>query len=322
MTKEYDICALGESLIDFTPAGKSPAGMELFERNPGGAPANVLACAAKLGCRTAFLGKVGKDMHGEFLRRTMEDAGIEVRGLAETEEYFTTLAFVTLTENGERDFAFARKPGADTRLTAEELDRSLLQGTRIFHIGSLSLTEEPVRSATWAALREAKAAGAWISYDPNDRPLLWPSRELAREQIRSILPLADLVKVSREECRIVTGTEDPEMAARTILEQGASCAAVTLGAEGAWLFTREGQIRVPGCRTENVVDTTGAGDAFWGAFLTHFVKNGADAAALSLPKLEEAGRFACAAASLCVEKRGGIPAMPAEAQVWERYRRS
>ena len=293
--------------------------MELFERNPGGAPANVLACARKMGCRTAFIGKIGKDMHGQFLRETMADSGIDLRGLRETEDFFTTLAFVTLTATGERAFAFARKPGADTQLTAAELDRELLKDTKIFHIGSLSLTDEPARSATWAALREAKEAGAWISYDPNDRPLLWPSRELAGEQMRSILPVADLVKISDEECEIVTGEKTPQDAARVILAQGASCVAVTLGADGAHIFTREADVLIPGCRAKEVVDTTGAGDAFWGAFLAAFVKNGANEEALSLQNLEKAGRFACAAASLCVEKRGGIPAMPELTEAEQRY---
>ena len=171
------ITALGEILIDYTPMPRSAAGMQVFEQNPGGAPANVLACAAKLGRKTAFIGKVGCDLQGEFLRRTVIDVGIEARGLISDPEAFTTLAFVSLSETGERSFAFARKPGADTRLRAEELDESLLADTAVLHIGSLSLTDEPARGATLRAIGLAKSAGAVISYDPNYRALLWPDKE-------------------------------------------------------------------------------------------------------------------------------------------------
>ena len=162
-----DITALGEILIDYTPMPKSPAGMQVFEQNPGGAPANVLACAAKLGREAAFIGKIGCDMQGEFLRQTLVDAGIDDRGVVSDSNYFTTLAFVSLSPSGERSFAFARKPGADTQLRADELDVELLGQTAILHVGSLSLTDEPARTATLRAIETAKAAGAVISYDPN-----------------------------------------------------------------------------------------------------------------------------------------------------------
>ena len=173
--KEYDIVALGELLIDFTQAGYSPDGMRLFEQNPGGAVANVLAAAAKFGRGTAFIGKVGKDMHGAFLKKTLADSGIDVKNLVEDWDVFTTLAFVELSESGERSFSFARKPGADTMLREDELDTAILENTRVFHVGSLSLTDEPARSTTLAAIKTAKAAGALISYDPNYRASLWHS---------------------------------------------------------------------------------------------------------------------------------------------------
>ncbi|MEI3014201.1 MAG: carbohydrate kinase [Ruthenibacterium lactatiformans] len=176
----FDIVALGESLIDFTPSGENSQGMALFARNPGGAPANVLAMAAKLGGKTAFIGKVGDDAFGAFLKKTMEDAGVDVRGLRMTREYPTTLAFVQLTPEGNRSFTFYRKPGADVMLAPAEVDRALLRDCRIFHFGSVSLTDEPCRTATLEAAREAKAAGAMISYDPNYRPFLWDSAERAR----------------------------------------------------------------------------------------------------------------------------------------------
>lgn len=314
-----DITALGECLIDFTPAGLSKDGMQLFERNPGGAPANVLSCASKLGRKTAIIGKVGNDMHGRFLRETMRGQGIDTSFLMDTDTAFTTLAFVTLSENGERDFAFARKPGADTQLSADELPSGLLQNTGIFHVGSLSLTQEPVRSATMSALKQAKDAGAVISYDPNYRALLWPDEQTAVKAMRSLIPFADVMKLSDEECVLLTGESEPEKAAETLLEAGVSCVAVTLGADGALLASSKGICSTAGFPVQPV-DTTGAGDAFWGAFLTKLSESGEKPGELSLEQLEAFGRFACAAASLCVERRGAIPAMPERAEIEARLR--
>lgn len=183
----FDVIALGELLIDFTPYGTSRDGRALFEQNPGGAPANVLAALSRLGQKTAFIGKVGEDMHGHLLKDTLEECGINTSGLILDPDYFTTLAFVAL-ENGERSFSFARKPGADTRLRKEEVSENLLKQTRIFHCGSLSLTDEPSRSATLYAVDQAKKNGVLISYDPNYRALLWKSPQDAMEQMRSIIP--------------------------------------------------------------------------------------------------------------------------------------
>lgn len=169
MDKKYDIVALGEVLIDFTPAGRSESGMLLFEQNPGGAPVNMLTAVAKNGFRTAFIGKVGNDMHGQFLKDTMEAEEIDTEGLVVADDVFTTLAFVALKENGERTFSFARKPGADTKLCYKELNQKIVRDTRVFHIGSLSLTDEPARTTTFQAVRMAKESGALISYDPNYR---------------------------------------------------------------------------------------------------------------------------------------------------------
>ena len=319
--KKFDIVALGECLIDFTPAGVSPAGMLLFERNPGGAPANMLVCAANMGRSVAFIGKVGTDMQGQFLNETICSAGVDTKGLVMTDDYFTTLAFVTIDERGERSFAFARKPGADTQLTVDELDLDMLRNTGIFHIGSLSMTDEPVRTTTVAAIKTAKEAGALISYDPNYRPLLWESRETAQKQIQALLPYVDMIKISDDECEITTGYADVREAAEYLKTQGVSCVVVTIGAKGAFISTRKGERMVDGCKAEQVVDTTGAGDAFWGAFLTRISESGKPLNDLTLDELCECGGFACAAASLCVEKRGGIPAMPDRENVDQRYAR-
>jgi fructokinase len=226
----------------------------------------VLACASKLGNKTAFIGKIGSDMQGKFLRNTLQDAGINTEGLISDENFFTTLAFVSLDENGERSFSFARKPGADTQLCREEVDLSILRNSRIFHFGSLSLTDSPARETTLFALEEAKKADCVISYDPNYRPFLWKSREHAQEQMRSVLPYVDLIKLSGEETELITGYGDPEKAAEYLIGTGIKVAAVTLGKEGAVVAARDGCAAIPGISVE-AIDTTGAGDAFWGAFL-------------------------------------------------------
>ena len=318
--KKFNIVALGECLIDFTPAGISSAGMLLFERNPGGAPANMLVCASNLGRKVAFIGKVGSDMQGQFLNETICGAGVDTSSLIMTDDYFTTLAFVSIDEHGERSFAFARKPGADTQLTVDELDMDMLKNTDIFHIGSLSMTDEPVRTTTVTAIKAAKEAGAIISYDPNYRPLLWESREAAQEQIRALLPYVDLVKISDDECEITTGYADPRKAAEYLKAQGVSCVVITIGAKGALISTGEGERMADGYKAQQVVDTTGAGDAFWGAFLTRISESGKELNDLTMDELWACGDFACAAASLCVEKRGGIPAMPSRESVDQRCR--
>lgn len=322
----FDITALGELLIDYTPAGKSPSGMDLFEQNPGGAPANVLACASKLGKKTAFIGKIGEDMQGDFLRKTLEDAGIYTGGLISDGNFFTTMAFVSLSENGERSFAFARKPGADTQIRQEDVDLSIIQNSRIFHFGSLSLTDSPARETTLFALEEAKKENCLISYDPNYRPLLWKSREQAMEQMRSVLPYVDLIKLSDEETELLTGYADPDAAAKHLIDSGIKIAAVTLGKDGVFIASKDGSDTIPGYQVE-AVDTTGAGDAFWGAFLYSIcglgntvgygdiARFGKQPGEISFSKICEIAQFANAAAACCVTKRGAIPAMPTLSEI-------
>ena len=305
-----ELTVLGELLIDFTQAGESENGMRLFEQNAGGAVANVAAAAARLGHRAAFIGKVGNDMHGHFLARVLEETGIDCRGLVFSETEFTTLAFVALDEKGERSFSFARKPGADTCLEPEELDRELLQRSRILHVGSLSLTAEPARSATLSAIRQAKAAGALISYDPNYRASLWESESQARAQMRSLLPMVDMMKLSDNETALLTDYSNPRQAALALNSQGVGCVAVTLGAAGALVCVGGETQMVPGFPVSTVRDTTGAGDAFWGGFLSRFLESGRKAEKLRLSDAVEFARWGNAAAACCIQKRGAIPAMP------------
>ncbi|HIR24024.1 MAG TPA: carbohydrate kinase [Candidatus Egerieimonas faecigallinarum] len=309
----FDVTALGELLIDFTPCGTSEAGMNLFEQNPGGAPANVLAALCNLGFQTAFIGKVGDDMHGALLKDTLDKAGIDTTGLIVDDSVFTTLAFVSL-QNGERNFSFARKPGADTQLRPEEVKEEIVKNTKIFHCGSLSLTDEPARSATFHAVKMAKEAGALISYDPNYRAPLWNSVEEAKEQMRSMIPYADIMKISDEETALLTDYSDPKEAAQALLDQGVACVVVTLGKDGALLKTAQVEIVEKG-KERKVVDTTGAGDSFWGGILSRFAKDGISPAEITEEKAREYVRFANAVAGLCVEKRGAIPAMPTLEQV-------
>ena len=308
-----DVTALGELLIDFTPCGRSEAGQNLFEQNPGGAPANVLAAISRLGGSTAFIGKVGNDMHGLLLKKTLQDNGINTENLILDDNFFTTLAFVSL-ENGERSFSFARKPGADTQLKKEEIRDDILKESFIFHFGSLSLTDEPARSATIFAARKAIESGTVISYDPNYRAPLWKDEETAKEQMRSVIPLVDIMKISDEETSLLTDHEEPEEAAKCLLDQGVSCVVVTLGSEGALLCTKEFSVRMP-ARAAEVVDTTGAGDSFWGGLLYCMSRDRLHPGKLTQEKAEEYLAFANTVAGLCVGKRGAIPAMPSKEEV-------
>lgn len=321
MKRRLDAVALGETLIDFTPKGCSEDGMKLFEQNPGGAVANVMAAMAKLGAKTGFIGKVGADMHGDFLIDTMKRAGIDVSEVRRDENVFTTLAFVDLSEDGQREFYFARKPGADTCLRPEEISREYLADTTLLHVGSLSLTDEPARSATLQAVACAKECGTIISYDPNYRAMLWKDAETARKGMRSLLRSADLVKISDEETELLTDRKEPEEALRKLLSEGISIAAVTLGPDGALVGTAEGSVHVPGYRAQ-AVDTTGAGDSFFGGFLWKLLSFGMGdtkkPCEMTLSEVREAAVFGNAVASLNVEKRGAIPAMPETEAVLKR----
>lgn len=314
MGKKYDVMALGELLIDFTESGVSKNGRKLFEQNPGGAPANLLTTVSHMGYKTAMIAKIGLDMHGSFLKRVLEQEGICIDYIVEDDTVFTTLAFVAINENGERRFSFARKPGADTCLSASELNRQVIRDCKIFHFGSLSLTDEPARTATIEAVKTAKAAGALISFDPNYRASLWKMETDAIEAMQSVLPYADMLKISDEESVLLTGKTDCQQAADELLRQGPKLAAVTLGSQGVYLSDRENHEYISGFPAE-VVDTTGAGDSFWGGFLSKYLEYQVDMQAMSWDNWRACAKFGNATASLCVQKRGGIPAVPMKNEV-------
>lgn len=314
----YDITVFGEILIDFTSQGAGEDGQTLYARNAGGAPANVAVAAAKLGAHTAFLGKAGKDMHGEFLRSVLQKEQVDTKGLILDDEYFTTLAFVDVTKNGERTFSFARKPGADMKIRKEEIDIDVLDRTNIFHVGSLSLTDQPARETTFYAVKRAKNKGSIISYDPNYRASLWKDEETAKRHMRSLVPYADMMKISEEETELLTDCKDVQETAEILYRQGVKVAVITLGGKGAYVYCKEGGYEVPGFAVTHVKDTNGAGDSFWGAFLCRISESGKKPDELTGEELAEYARFGNAAASLCVEKKGAIPAMPDLLQVEER----
>ncbi len=310
--KKYDISSLGEILIDFTYLGDSKNKQKLFEQNPGGAPANVLAAASRLGSNTAFLGKAGLDMHGEFLKNVLNKENINTDGFILDKNFFTTLAFVDLNEFKERSFSFARKPGADTNIEIDELNYDALSSTKIFHVGSLSLTHEPARSTTHHAIKYAKDSGALISYDPNYRASLWDSEIEAKKHMSTIIP--DIMKVSDEETVLLTSFKEYDKAAKFLLDKGIKIVVVTLGPEGCYVLNKDGGVLVPGFKSV-VEDTTGAGDGFWGAFLHKVTTSNKSIEELSIDDLKEFARFANCVASICVEKTGAILSMPTLSEV-------
>ena len=312
-----DVIALGELLIDFTPYGHSGQGQTLFERNPGGAPANVLAALSKLGRRTAFVGAVGGDAFGRFLADTLKREAINVDGLVLTEEAHTTLAFVHLDDCGDRSFTFYRKPGADIMLKLENIDLEAIARTKIFHFGSISLTHEPARTATLETAAYARSKGILVSYDPNLRMSLWPGKEQAREAILAGMHLADVVKVSEEELLFLTGTSELEAGSRQLMEQfGLKLLFITLGAEGSFCRASSGgdgayvTARHEGYEVK-VVDTTGSGDAFFGGVLHRLLEESHPLnASWTEEKLERLLAFANAMGALTATGKGAIPSLP------------
>ncbi len=314
----YDVVALGELLIDFAPKSVNEAGYPTLAANPGGAPGNFLAALTKYGCSTAMIGKVGDDMFGRLLLRTLRDAGIETKGILLDPDWFTTLAFVSLDAEGNRDFSFARKPGADTCLRPEEIDPSLLAGARVFHFGTLSLTDEPAASATRKAIDIAKGRGILISLDPNLRKPLWKREEDAKAAIEWSLKQADIVKISDEEIEWLWGISPEEGAQRLLQEYGVSLVYATLGPKGCYAATRSCRTKVQSPSGIQVVDTTGAGDIFGGSAMSRFLQCKKAPSELAEEELAGIVRFACTAASLSTQKHGGITSVPELSEV-EKY---
>jgi len=308
-----DITAIGEILIDLTQSGSNSRGIPQFDANPGGAPANLAVAAARLGAKTAFIGKVGADSFGRFLKQTLADNGVDVSPMVTDPCNATTLAVVSVDQKGERSFSFYREPSADVNLHREELPEELLKSTRILHFGSVSLTCDPSRSATLYASETAKASGAQISYDPNYRASLWSDEQTAIEWMRAPLPLVDILKVSDEELPLLTGTTDLDAGSAQLAAMGIRLVLVTLGEKGAYYRFGDATGLIPGvpCR---VSDTNGAGDTFFGTFLAQLAKT--NLKNLTIPELESMIAYSNKAASITTSRPGAIPAMPGYEEVF------
>ena len=303
----FDVVGLGELLIDFTCDKTDESGYPTLSAHPGGAPGNFLAALSAYGCKTAMIGKVGADTFGRLLTGTLSDLGIDTQGVMVDPDYFTTLAFVTLDATGNREFSFARKPGADTQLTEAEVNAlPFVSDTRAFHFGTLSLTCEPARSATRAAIARAKAAGRLISFDPNLRRPLWDSMDHAKEQIEWGLRQSDIVKISDEEIEFMWGLSPEEGAAKLLNEYGVKLVYATLGPKGCYAATKTVSVTVSSPRGIHVVDTTGAGDIFGGSAMSRFLKLDKAIEDLTEDDLLGIVRFGCCAASLSTQSHGGI----------------
>lgn len=303
-----DIVAIGEVLIDLTQTGTDGAGVPQYAANPGGAPANLAVAAARLGASTALISKVGKDAFGRYLRSVLEENRVDVSALAVDEEQHTTMAVVSVDENGERDFTFYRDPGADSMLLKDEIPLGLLKEARFLHFGSVSLTREPARTTTLCAAETARALGAVVTYDPNYRANLWPDEATAVRRMRKPLDMVDILKISDEELPLMADTRDPEAGTAALAEHGIRLILVTLGPNGVFYRFGDKTGTVPGVPC-TVGDTNGAGDTFFGAFLSRLSRlDGFDC--LTEDNLREMLAFANRAASITTSRRGAIPAMP------------
>ena len=328
---KYDVTALGELLIDFTENGRSEQGNPTFEANPGGAPCNVLAMLSKLGNKTAFIGKVGDDFFGKQLRDAITEVGIDGSYLLK-DEVHTTLALVHNRSDGDRDFSFYRNPGADMMLTEDEIPEELIKNSKIFHFGTLSMTHEGVRRATRRALDIAKKAGVMISFDPNLRPPLWDSLETAREQVLYGLGFCDVLKISDNEIVWLTGENDYTAGVKWIRERyNIPLILVSMGRDGSRAYLElpatarpaenigpDGNfattmVEEKAFLQENTVDTTGAGDTFFGCILHYLCRDGIRD--LNETRLREMLRFANAAASFVTTRKGALRVMPGVEQI-------
>lgn len=319
MAKKYDVIALGELLIDFTMNGQSEQGNNMFEACPGGAPCNVLALLNKMGKKTAFIGKVGKDQFGTLLRETITEAGIDASNLVVDENVNTTLAFVHTFPDGDREFSFYRNPGADMMLTADEVNPEVVKDTKIFHFGTLSMTHDGVREATKKAVETAKENGCLVSFDPNLRPPLWSSLDLAKEQMEYGFGKCDILKISDNEIQFVSGKKDYDEGIAYLQEKyNIPLILLTMGKDGSRAYYKGMRVERPGFSVK-AIETTGAGDTFCGSSLNYLVDHDFDN--LTEEQLGEMLTFANAAAALVTTKKGAIKAMPVKEEVLELIRK-
>lgn len=315
MNKTYDVTALGELLIDFTENGNSAQGNPILEANPGGAPCNVLAMLNRFSHKTSFIGKVGRDQFGDQLTKAISEVGIDTSGLAVDDTVHTTLAFVHTFENGDRDFSFYRNPGADMMLSPADLKESLLTDTKIFHYGSLSMTAEGCYAATKQAIKTAKKAGAILSFDPNLRVPLWDDLALAKERIAYGISQCDILKIADNEILWFTGESDYDAAVSSLRERypNIKLLLLSLGREGSRAFSPSASAEVPAFLQENTIETTGAGDTFFGTILHSVLTNGLHD--YTQEELTAMLTLANAAASIITTKKGALRVMPSPTEI-------
>lgn len=312
-----EVVALGELLIDFSMVDADSDGYPTLAAHPGGAPANFLATLSASGIKTAMLGKVGADKFGTILTDTLKKHGIDTSGLIQDKSVFTTLAFVTLDNKGDRDFSFARKPGADTCISFDELNLNLIDNAKVFHFGSLSLTDEPARSAAYQAVEYAKKQGKIISYDPNLRKPLWNDLDEAKKQILWGLEQADVVKISDDEVEFLFGIEASEGAEYIMSHYNTGLVFVTCGENGCYYKNAVASGFMPSLENVDVVDTTGAGDVFAGSVICKLLQCGKSPETLNKSELDHIAKFACANAGLSTTKNGGISGIPNPEEVYK-----
>lgn len=306
----YDVIALGELLIDFTYVSSDQMNYPTMAAHPGGAPANFLAAISQLGGNTALLGKVGDDAFGKMLIATLDNMGIETKGIIADPNWFTTMAFVTLDDSGNREFSFARKPGADTQIEYDELDLSIINETKVFHFGTLSLTDEPAREATYKAVRYAKAKGKLITYDPNLRRPLWNDLTEAKEALKWGLGLADVVKISDEEVEFLFDLNPVEGGKHIIETFGTKLLFVTCGSNGCYYFNANAYGHVNALSNIKVKDTTGAGDIFGGSAVWKLLQSNKSPEDLNDSELRQIVEYATIVAGLSTIRVGGISSIP------------
>ncbi len=312
--QKFDVVALGELLVDFTENGKSAQGNTLFEANPGGAPCNVLSMLQCLGKKTAFIGKVGKDSFGEMLRAVVAKQGIDTANVITDETVPTTLAFVHTASDGDRSFSFYRNPGADMMLLEGDIDVSILENTRIFHFGSLSMTDAGVEKATRKAIDAAKKAGALLSFDPNLRPPLWKSLDTAKEKIAYGISQCDILKISDDEIEFFTGVSDIDKGVARIQEEfHTTLICATMGKKGSRAYYNGNRVEHAPFLNEQTIETTGAGDTFMACVLNAVLENGLYE--MDTQKLKNMLEFANAASSIITTRKGALKVMPKKDEV-------
>jgi len=312
---KFDVCALGELLIDFTENGISQQGNPIMEANPGGAPCNVLAMLTKLGYKTAFIGKVGKDIFGRQLKQTVSEIGIDITDLAEDENVNTTLAFVHTLEGGDREFSFYRNPGADMMLSESDVNSKLIENSKIFHYGSLSMTNPMCEAATKKAIEIAEKSGCILSFDPNLRENLWNDLDTAREKIEYGLKHCDILKISDNEIQWLTGEMDFDKAIASLKNKyNIPLILLSLGKNGSRAYSQTGYASAPITPAETI-ETTGAGDTFCGCILSKVLEYGMKD--FSNNELKEMLVFANTAAAIITTRKGALKVMPERDEIYK-----